>query len=310
MRAIFLTVLLCVPLLSCAAARVEIVRPDGTVVRMSETLYAHQLSTDAFSKQAETDDACFLAAEKIAAALPPGSEAAGALSLAVCGLSSARDGQAVQVPVFNPGPSGFDRFLAGVQAFTPWVQGGLNYAGQRHALDVQDRANERNTWALVEQSRIGADREVRSLQVVGQMGTEGARAVRDTAGLGFVALEQIGTANAATLAGANQNLADVLSSLPPTTEIHAGGDLAIAGRDMDQSTTGGHRVTGTGNETDTTTTTDCTSTAQAAPANSSANGQPGATGTTGGQSATTNPNATATTGPATATTNCQPRSGG
>ncbi len=275
-------------LTACSAATVRLA--DGT--ELPADVYAHSLSVQAYTAQAGDSAACYARAETD-------------IGLAICGLASAR-GTSAAVPTFQRGPTGFDRVLATVQTLAPLGLGFLQYK-------QADQANERAYLSSIRLSEISANREAAVVGSVAGLGSAGFSALQGTAtagldstaaiaGAGFASLERLG-------AGSASAWAEAIAQLPPTTAISAGGNIAIAGGDQDQSSTGGHRVSGTGNEVDTSTVTDCVATANAAPANASATGQPGASGTTGGQNASTNPSATASTGAPIASTHCQPRGG-
>lgn len=283
MRALIAIALVCT-LTACSASTVRLA--DGT--ELPADVYAHSLSVQAYTAQAGDARACYAAATS-------------ELALAICGLSAQRAGAAA-VPTFARQPSAWDRALSTVQTLAPLGLGFLQYK-------QADQANERAYLSGIRLAEISATREAAVVSSVAGLGSAGFDALQGTAGTGFVSIERLGTAAVAASADSAAAWADAIAQLPPATAISAGGNLAIAGRDQDQSSTGGHRVSGHGNEVDTSTVTDCVASAAAAPATASATGQPGASGTSGGQHASTNPNATAGTGAPVASTHCQPRGG-
>lgn len=206
-------------LAGCAS---RVITPDG---EMSEAVYAHTLSVRAYERTADASTSCY-------------ARATTELGLAICGLSG-RGGQSAQVPQYIAPPTMLDR----VVQLAPLALG----VGQ---LVASDRANARQADASVQIAGIGARRELGIVQAATgsneRIATGGFGAVTGTAVSGFNALGNAATsANYASAANV-QALAGTIANLPPTTQIIAGRDV-IQARDVDQSTTGGDRVTGDGN---------------------------------------------------------------
>lgn len=216
-------------LVGCAST---VIMPDGS--KMSEAVYAHRLSIEAYETRANQATSCDAAAAGIGDAL--GRVAA----LLACGQRVA-GGNTSQVPTYQAPPTFIDR----VVQLAPVALG----LGQ---LVASDRANARQTQASVDIAGIGAARELGIVQAATgsneRIATGGFNAVGNVAGAGFVALGNAATsANYAGTANV-QALAGMVANLPPTTQIIAGRDV-IQARDVDQSTSR-NRITGDGNETE------------------------------------------------------------
>ena len=210
-------------LLMLSGCASKVIAPDGS--KMSETIYAHTLSVQAYERTADASSSCY-------------ARATTELGLAICGLSG-RSGQSAQAPQYIAPPTMLDR----VVQLAPLALG----VGQ---LVASDRANARQTDASVLIAGIGAQRELGIVQAATgsneRIATGGFTAVAGIAGAGFDALGNAATsANYASAANV-QALTGMVANLPPTTQIVAGRDV-IQARDVDQSLTAGDRVNGDGN---------------------------------------------------------------
>ena len=241
--------LLCLGLLSACAA--QVVRlPDGT--ELPAEIYAHQLSVQAYSARAADSGACYRAATSD-------------IGLAVCGLAAGSGGQQAQVPTFQRGPSGVDRFIGITQALTPLVGMGLQ-AWQ------SEQQGKRNSELQLGLAAVSATREANIIASIGAMNATGYNALSQTASTGFSALQGTASAGFGSLertastgfdsisaigvagvnAGANSSVAwaNTVAVLPPTyslgdgsvfgdgnTTLNGGGDIdqSQVGRDRDVS---------------------------------------------------------------------------
>ena len=217
--------LILIGVLALSGCASRVITPDG---EMSETIYAHKLSVQAYEKTANASAACY-------------EHATTELGLAICGLSG-RGNQSASVPQYIAPPTMLDR----VVQLAPVMLG----VGQ---LVASDRVNARQTQASVNIAGIGARRELGIVQAATgsneRIATGGFNAVGNVAGVGFAALGNAATsANYASAANV-QALAGMVAALPATTQIIAGRDV-IQARDVDQSATGRNRIQGDGNETE------------------------------------------------------------
>ena len=262
------TLFYCLALAGLSGCASTVIAPDGS--KMSETIYAHSLSVQAYQRTAD-------ASEKIAdATVSCYARATTELGLAICGLSG-RSGQApqsAQVPTYQAPPTFIDR----VVQFAPLALG----LGQ---IVASDRANTRQTDAGVQMAAIGARRELGIVQAATgsneRIATGGFNAVGNIAQTGFNALGNAAQTASASSAFNAQAWAGALASMPPTTQIIAGRDV-IQARDLDQSFTAGDRIRGDNNRLRNN--VNCTATG--------GNGAPATAGNqsaTGGNSATIGP---------------------
>lgn len=219
--------LICLALagLSACVSKITVIDERGVQTTLSESLYAHKLSTEAFEKTANASASCY-------------ERATTELGLAICGLS-ARGGQAAQAPQWIPPKTWDER----VVAFGPFALG----AGQIYA---QVDTTRQQTKASVLIAGINANRELGIVNAATgsneRIATLGFTAISNVASDGFSALRD--SSVAASNAGAQNSTAwaEALAALPPTTQIIAGRDV-IQARDVDQSVTAGDRVNGDGN---------------------------------------------------------------
>ena len=212
--------------LALSGCATTVTTPEGA--KMSEAVYAHTLSVTAYERSLNASSDCY-------------SRATTELGLAICGLSG-RSGQAASAPQYIAPPTLLDR----VVQLAPLVLG----VGQ---LVASDRANARQTDASVQMASIGANREVGIVQAAtgsnAAIAGRGFDAVGNIAGAGFTALGNAATS--ANYAGSanSQAWAVAMANLPPTNQVTVRGNYNQAGRDItiDESTTGGDRVFGSGN---------------------------------------------------------------
>ena len=209
-----------------ACAGTVVIQEGSKTTKMSENVYAHQLSTKAFEATNNAQAECYAKA---------GTE----LGLAICGLSG--KGSSTQLPQFIPAATFMDR----VVQLAPT---GLGF----FQIVANDRANQRQTDAQVLLAGINANREVQIMNSATgsnrEIATLGFVAVSGTATAGYDALTSTAntssTAAAATaqagFAALSQSVSEVttlVAALPPTTQT------------IDNSTNSGIRVTGNQNET-------------------------------------------------------------
>ncbi len=224
------TLILCLAIAGLSGCASSVIMPDGS--KMSEAVYAHRLSVEAYETRANQATSCDAAAAGIGDAL--GRVAA----LLACGQRVAGNGGA-QVPQYIAPPTFLDR----VVQFAPLALG----LGQ---IVASDRANARQTEAGVQMAAIGARRELGIVQAATgsneRIATGGFSAVGNIAGAGFSALGNAATSANYASAENSRAWAVSLANLPPTTQIIAGRDV-IQARDLDQSFTAGDRINGSGN---------------------------------------------------------------
>ena len=184
-----------------------------------------------------------------------------------------------------------------------------------------DRANRRLVDAQIAGQQIDANRELGIAQVHGQTAglgfnaitqtaTAGFASTAQTASIGFTALADTAGAGYASTTAQTQAWAEVLRTQAEnaTPTYSSGGAMTFAGRDADQSSTGGHRTEGGGNEVDTTTSTECYASNTGSPISVTTGTTGSATGgTTGSPTVPGSANGSAQPGAQSNTVTCRPR---
>ena len=242
-----LTVLMCV----LAGCQDYVIKPGG--MKVPATVYTYELAIDAHKANAKVaaenanmaatcDDAVKAGAPETTPLTDIG-QAVEALrtigGLAVCGQRVAKADTAIAapLPVYVAPPSALDRTF---QVLPLVLRGGEILAGMR-ATDQQNK-----TAVILAQENT--KREVGLLTAATgsneRISNSGSAATTTIATTGFNALRDSSTANTAA---ASQNAAAFAAAMAaatakPTTQITVGGNYTQAGRDIDQSVTGGHRV--------------------------------------------------------------------
>lgn len=278
----------CLPLTACAA-KVTITQPDGSVVKMSEALYGHVLSTKAFTERASAEGNCYAAAGNISKAQPSTNELNGPLMLSICQQGGGQ--QQAQVPTYQAPPSFLDR----VVQLAPIAIG----VGQ---VIAADRASERQSVLQRDLAQISATERAATLSTFAGVSQAGYSALTSTAGAGyqslsttavagfqanaatsvagFSALEQLGSNAVDAQAQATGAWAATIAALPPTYQLGDGSMIVTGDGNTSQTGDGQIDQSTVGRDRDVTRT--CTSSATA-----TASGTSGATAT-----GTTGPNAT------------------
>ena len=212
-------------LTGCASS---VIMPDGS--KMSEAVYAHRLSVEAYEASTRKAESCDYAAAGIGDAL--GRVAA----LLACGQRTAGNGGA-QVPTYQAPPTAMDRVFQAA----PFLLGvGNLWAGIR----ANDKQNETAVLLAAENTKREVGLMTAATGSNERIATGGFNAVSTVATAGFNALRDSSTANtAASAQNAAANAAALAAATAkPTTQITVGGNYTQAGRDIDQSVTGRNRL--------------------------------------------------------------------
>ena len=220
--------ILCLAIAGLSACASTVIMPDGS--KMSESVYAHRLSVDAYTANSRKAESCDYAAAGIGDAL--GRVAA----LLACGQRTAGNNGA-QVPTYQAPPTAMDRVF---QAAPLLLGVGNLWAGIR----ANDKQNETAVLLAAENTKrevglmtaaTGSNERIATggFNAVSTVATTGFNALRDSATTNAITSAQNAAANAAALAAATAK---------PTTQIIVGGNYTQAGRDIDQSVTGRNRL--------------------------------------------------------------------
>lgn len=276
------------PLAACAA-KVTITQPDGSVVRMTEALYAHQLSTQAYMQRSSAEANCFAAAGNISAAQPSTNELNGPLMLSICQQGGGQ--QQAQVPQFVAPPTLVDRIVQ----LGPTLLG----AGQ---LVQADRASERQAVLQRDMARISADERIATIGAFVGVSQAGYNALTTTAGrgfdavsttavagfqanaatsvAGFDALERLGSNAVDAQAQATGAWAATIADLQPTYRLGDNSALVVGHGNTTQTGAGLIDQSQVGRDRDVT--RECINTQSQTVSNSQAGSTAGGTGTSGG----------------------------
>lgn len=219
-------------LFALAGCKNYVIKPDGT--KVPESVYAHELSVGAYKENVKRTDEC----DRTAATSL--SDLGRVASLQACTIRALGGSGQAQVPTYQAPPTVLDRVFQSA----PIILG----VGQ---LVGADRANQRQNDASVLIAGINANRELGIVQAAtgsnAAIAGTGYNALGGVATAGFNALGESSAAASAANAQNSTSWAAAMAALPATTQIIAGGNITQAGRDSDQSTTGGDRVEGDGN---------------------------------------------------------------
>ncbi len=280
-------IFLILPLAACAA-RITITQPDGSVVKMTEALYAHQLSTQAFTQRSTAETACFAAAGALAQHQPSSNDLSGPLMLATCMQGGA--GQQVQAPQYVAPPSFLDR----VVQLAPIAIG----VGQ---VIAADRASQRQSVLQRDLAQIAATERAQTLGAFAGVSQSGYNALTSTAGAGYSALSSTAAAgyvaNAATAtagfsalqaqgteaiqaaAQATGAWAATVASLPPSYQLGDGSMIVTGDGNTSQTGAGLIDQSSTGRDRDVS--RECTMSLIATVTGSAEGSATGGSGTTG-----------------------------